>query len=567
MKKSSNKFVSPVKPTSTNNSTSGSSSNKFVSPVKTKTPTPTTSNKSTTDTSSSSIPTIPTSTKIFKKSSSSFQTPTKTTTTTTTNSSDSNTTPIKTPTRKSGSSFQTPTKLKFQTPNDKDESSSSSISSSTPLSLSSTPTSSSTFITKSPIEIFKTIPQYILQYLDKYIENDKEKQDLKSIIQYSYENYSNNPFNYNDLINDNNTKEYIKKLLNKLVENNILKEIILNNENNKVIKVYSSIPWYKVTSYHYLEMEIKRFEKEQQQEQQQQQQQTNNINNKYNKIAPKNSTASMVATLSPSKSKSSGNHLSSLSSSSSTISTPNKKRKPPIAFNLNEIEIGNSDFDSSNNKKFKKAITNNDPNIGGKNNILSSKYELQIERELQNIVDEKKRILKSIADKKQLLNKFQSKSNSPVSEQKKTIPTSAEEKRIDGLILKWKKGCQDATTLLQEKLIETLAQSASCNSGSVSGGGVSGYYGYGNDESNYHGDGDDNENKDYGEFSEHEIQEYKEQMKLAKEPISATKLYILKQFGVDPKFVNLDEENDCFLKEDELLKKTSTSSTKTINKK
>ncbi|KAN0027417.1 hypothetical protein ACTFIU_010366 [Dictyostelium citrinum] len=562
MKKSSNKFVSPVKSTANNiNNNSNNNTNKFISPSKT----------TTTTLSKNTKPEIPTPTKTFKKSSSGFQTPTKTTSSISETKDTTNTTPIKTPTRKSGSSFQTPTKLTFQTPNDKDESPSSSSSSSSSSSF----TSSSISITKSPIEIFKTIPQYIQQYLDKYIENDKEKKELKSIVQYSYENWNNNPFNYNDLINynnnnnnislnednnnnNNNNKDYIKKLIIKLVENNILKEIIINGNNEKVVKVYSSIPWYKVTSHHYLEMEIKRFEKEQQREEQQ----NTNINNKYNKIAPKNSTASIVATLSPSKPKSSGNHLSNSPISSSSL-TPNKKRKPPIAFNLNEID--NSDFDSS--KKFKKVI-NEDSNInsGRKNTILSSKYELQIERELQNIADEKKRILKSITDKKQLLSKFQSKSNSPVSEQKKTIPTSAEEKRIDDLILKWKKGCQDATTLLQEKLVETLAQSSSCNSGSVSGGGISGYYGYGNDESDYHGN-DEDDKKDYGEFSEYEIQEYKEQMKLAREPISATKLYILKQFGVDPKFVNLDEENDCFLKEGELLNKTSSTNSKIIKKK
>ncbi|KAN0034198.1 hypothetical protein ACTFIV_000684 [Dictyostelium citrinum] len=556
MKKSSNKFVSPVKSTTNNinNNINNNSNNtiKFISPSKT-------------ILSKNIKPEIPTPTKTFKKSSSGFQTPTKTTSSIS-ETKDTTTTPIKTPTRKSGSSFQTPTKLTFQTPNDKDESSSSSSFTSSPIS-----------ITKSPIEIFKTIPQYIQQYLDKYIENDKEKKDLKSIIQYSYENWNNNPFNHNDLINDNNNniflnednnnnnnnnnKDYIKKLIIKLVENNILKEIIINGNNEKVVKVYSSIPWYKVTSHHYLEMEIKRFEKEQQREEHQ----NSKINNKYNKIAPKNSTASIVATLSPSKPKSSGNHLSNSPTSSSSLTT-NKKRKPPIAFNLNEID--DSDFDSS--KKFKKVI-NEDSNInsGRKNTILSSKYELQIEREYQNIADEKKRILKSITDKKQLLSKFQSKSNSPVSEQKKTIPTSAEEKRIDDLILKWKKGCQDATTLLQEKLVETLAQSSSCNSGSVSGGGISGYYGYGNDESDHHGN-DEDDKKDYGEFSEYEIQEYKEQMKLAREPISATKLYILKQFGVDPKFVNLDEENDCFLKEGELLNKTSSQSStnfKIIKKK
>ncbi|KAM9984083.1 hypothetical protein ACTFIY_000765 [Dictyostelium cf. discoideum] len=559
MKKSSNKFVSPVKSTTTNNNTNNTTSNKFVSPTKTTTAT-TTSSKGT-------KPEIPTPTKTFKKSSTSFQTPTKTTTDSdTTTTTTTTTTPIKTPTRKLGSSFQTPTKLTFQTPNDSSSSSSSSSSSA----------SSASILTKSsPVEIFKTIPQYILQYLDKYIENDKEKQDLKSIIQYSCENWNNNPFNHNDLklsLNEdnNNSKDYIKKLILKLVENNILKEIILNNNSDKVVKVYSSIPWHKVTSYHYLEMEIKRFEKEQQQTSTINNNNNNNINNKYNKIAPKNSTVSMVATLSPPKSKSSGNHLSnspiSSSSSSSSSSTPNKKRKSPIAFNLNEID--NSNFDSS------KKVINDDKDSSvsnGKNTILSSKYELQIERELQIFVNERKRILKSIAEKKELLTKFQSKSNSPVSEQKKTIPTSTEEKRIDDLILKWKKGCQDATTLLQEKLVETLAQSSSCNSGSVSGGGISGYTGYG--DSKYHGGGGNNEdddgdeNKDYSEFSEYEIQEYKEQMKLAREPMSATKLYILKQFGVDPKFVNLDEENDCFLKEGELLLNKSSTNSKTIKKK
>ncbi|KAF2069577.1 hypothetical protein CYY_009103 [Polysphondylium violaceum] len=435
--------------------------------------------------------------------------------------------------------------------------------------------------------------QLVFQYIPKLENNDDNNDEqtsnnetistCNSILDYIFK--LNEPVTIDQLLSIN--KKVKQEHINDLVQLNLIKEIpIMNQKNEKVITLYTSITWFKSLSF-INNIELQKIES------------SNNSSNN-------NSTAKAVS-----------NHLN----------TPKKSLK-----RKNENTLISSLSPTLSNQK-------NIRETEDLNNILDN--------ELNKLANEKKRLLKSIQDKKNQLEQLKEKEErSKLSTTATTATTTKkptilekikkqkrasfnrengdhddgdehdahqdssnqylDEKRLDVLTLKWKKISQNTITSFHEFVLNVLKLQendglgasmysnptpVSTNSFDSYGGGggyknrqksssFSGGFVKSNQYQSEESDKYTSNSNDYDDTQDHYKEQqqqegyendensiYSETNQPPQEKILITsKLYIIKSFGFDPEFLDYDKDEDDFIKKETTTTSTATKGKNTKNK-
>eukprot|EP01132_Coremiostelium_polycephalum_P005712 gene5712-7107_t len=487
--------------------------------------------------SSSTTPTKTTTT--TTKLTSKFTTPTKKSTNTTTETE----TPTNTTPKKKKFAFQTPTKENAQniqnTPKTPLIKNNNHINNSTTNTTnnSNNKTKNKNNNIEDSLKIFSSKP--IINLKDFTNITDDAAELPNRIVEFLY-NSKDQPHTLKEIIKhlNHDDSSIVQKIVDKLVDNHMIKEITLeegdNTKKRLEIKIYSSMTWFKLVEYVYNQRVLIHQEELERKEQED--------------LVKKNSSTTTTTTAT-SKIKP-VNHLST--------STPKKglKRKSTLGGTSisSDPSISTTSSFSSPLKKLKAED--------------SKSFERDLDKELIHLDAEKKRIQKSIQDKKELLAKFKSKSLSPISEQKKTnSATGNTGGEVDHLITKWKRVARDAIDMLQIKVQEMFKkqeeeglnpsssgplQQSNSNQKLVGFRSSNNWNSFDTDStSNYNNNNQDGDEDDQEEISEYD-ERYQDQSNKPEDILKGvdpkSKLYIIKSFGFDAELLGYDEDNDVFLK-------------------
>ncbi|KYQ91132.1 hypothetical protein DLAC_08039 [Tieghemostelium lacteum] len=384
----------------------------------------------------------------------------------------------------------------------------------------------------------------------EYIPTVKDSEISNELLKYLYQHQD--IFTIEEILNQ--FKECTIENIEQLVKKNLISEIKLSN-NNQTITLYSSVPFYKLIQH----VNNIRIEKEKEN-----QELLDQLKREKEEKELKQSKKPIVTTKSVTIPSNQVNHLSnkSVGFKRKTLSTPTKSV-------------------DGETKKFK-AVGSFNSNISP---TKTNSVEYVVDKELMRLEMERKRLLKSIQEKKALLENMKSKGDdNPIHQQKLKLPSKEDQKKISYQITKWKKGSQLAINMFQEKMVEMIANArkddplaftskSQKNQNNFYGSSTNGDNGsfrkksnnstsnisfksskqWVDEESDIKNTSTNNNyeeestSNNYSEMGSSEYSEYSDSVEPEEEvPPMESKLYVMKSFGFNPKFLNYDEENDVF---------------------